>query len=105
MRWQSCAIKPILAYGSRAALEIAVTPAFNSFEGQPLPVLYSFRRCPYAMRTRLAIAASGVRCELREILLRSKPSELLAISLKATVPVLLLPDGKVIEQSLAAERP
>ena len=76
------------------------TPAFNSFEGQPLPVLYSFRRCPYAMRARLAIAASGLRCELREIVLRSKPPEMLAVSPKATVPVLVLPGGKVIEQSL-----
>jgi glutathione S-transferase len=66
----------------------------------PLPVLYSFRRCPYAMRARLAIAASGLRCELREILLRSKPPEMLAASPKATVPVLVLPNDKVIEQSL-----
>ena len=67
---------------------------------QPLPVLYSFRRCPYAMRARLAIAASGLRCELREVVLRSKPAEMLAASPKATVPVLVLPDGRVIEQSL-----
>ena len=67
---------------------------------QPLPALYSFRRCPYAMRARLAIAASGLRCELREVVLRSKPAELLAASSKATVPVLVLPDGRVIEQSL-----
>ncbi|NDP62228.1 glutathione S-transferase [Polaromonas sp.] len=67
---------------------------------QPLPVLYSFRRCPYAMRARLAIAASDLRCELREVVLRSKPADLLAASSKATVPVLVLPDGQVIEQSL-----
>ena len=66
---------------------------------QPLPVLYSFRRCPYAMRARLAIAASGLRCELREVVLRSKPADLLAASSKATVPVLVLPSGRVIEQS------
>lgn len=65
-----------------------------------LPVLYSFRRCPYAMRARLAIAASGLCCELREVMLRAKPPELLAASPKATVPVLVLPGGKVIEQSL-----
>lgn len=52
------------------------------------------------MRARLAIAASGLRCELREVVLRSKPPELLAVSPKATVPVLVLPGGKVIEQSL-----
>lgn len=67
---------------------------------QPLPVLYSFRRCPYAMRARMAIAVSGQRCELREVLLRSKPPEMLAASPKATVPVLVLTDDQVIEQSL-----
>ena len=77
----------------------AALPAF--FEShQPLPVLYSFRRCPYAMRARLAIAASGLCCELREVILRSKPAEMLAASPKATVPVLVLRDGRVIEQSL-----
>ncbi|MEZ5741833.1 MAG: glutathione S-transferase [Burkholderiaceae bacterium] len=65
-----------------------------------LPVLYSFRRCPYAMRARLALDAAGVRCELRETLLRDKPAELLAASPKATVPVLVLTDGLVLEQSL-----
>jgi len=68
--------------------------------GAPLPVLYSFRRCPYAMRARLALAVSGLRCELREVVLRGKPPELLAASPKATVPVLVLPHGQVIEQSL-----
>lgn len=68
-----------------------------------LPVLYSFRRCPYAMRARLAIAVSGQRCELREVVLKNKPPELLAALpqvLKATVPVLVLPGGEVIAQSL-----
>ena len=65
-----------------------------------LPILYSFRRCPYAMRARMALAVSGQRCELREVVLRSKPPEMLAASPKATVPVLLLTDGTVIEQSL-----
>ena len=68
-----------------------------------LPILYSFRRCPYAMRARLALAVSGQRCELREVILKNKPPELLAASpqsLKATVPVLVLPGGKVIAQSL-----
>ena len=65
-----------------------------------LPVLYSFRRCPYAMRARLAIAVSGQRCELREVVLKNKPPELLAASPKATVPVLVLPGGEVIAQSL-----
>ena len=65
-----------------------------------LPVLYSFRRCPYAMRARLALASSGAVCELREIVLRAKPPEMLQASPKGTVPVLVLPDGKVLEQSL-----
>lgn len=65
-----------------------------------LPILYTFRRCPYAMRARLAIAASGVAVEQREIVLRNKPQAMLAISPKGTVPVLQLPDGRVIEQSL-----
>lgn len=67
---------------------------------QVLPVLYSFRRCPYAMRARMAIAASGQRCELREVVLRDKPAELLAASPKGTVPVLVDPHGVVIDQSL-----
>jgi glutathione S-transferase len=65
-----------------------------------IPILYSFRRCPYAMRARLAIAASGQRCELREVVLRDKPAELLAVSPKGTVPVLVETDGRVIEESL-----
>lgn len=65
-----------------------------------LPVLYSFRRCPYAMRARLALAVSGQACELREVVLRNKPQGLLYASPKATVPVLVLPSGQVLEQSL-----
>lgn len=67
---------------------------------EPLPVLYSFRRCPYAMRARLALAASGTVCELREVVLARKPAALLQTSPKGTVPVLVLPDGTVLEQSL-----
>ena len=65
-----------------------------------LPILYSFRRCPYAMRARLALAISGQACELREVFLKSKPAELLEASAKASVPVLVLPSCKVIDQSL-----
>jgi glutathione S-transferase len=69
-----------------------------------LPLLFSFRRCPYAIRARLALAASALPCELREVSLRSKPPELLAASPKGTVPVLVLPgdEGKarVIDESL-----
>ena len=63
-----------------------------------IPILDSFRRCPYAMRARLSIASSGVRVELREILLRDKAPEFLAASPKGTVPVVV--DGaNVIEES------
>ena len=65
-----------------------------------LPILYSFRRCPYAMRARMALLASGTACELREIVLRAKPPELFETSPKGTVPVLVLPDGQVLEESL-----
>jgi glutathione S-transferase len=64
------------------------------------PILYTFRRCPYAMRARLAIAVSGVPVEYREVALRNKPQAMLAISPKGTVPVLQLVDGRVLEQSL-----
>lgn len=65
-----------------------------------LPILYSFRRCPYAIRARLAIQVSGFSCHLREVILRDKPAALIAASAKATVPVLVLADGKIIDQSL-----
>jgi glutathione S-transferase len=65
-----------------------------------LPILYSFRRCPYAIRARLALLASGTCCAIREVKLSAKPPELIAASPKATVPVLVLPDGRVIDQSL-----
>ena len=64
------------------------------------PVLYSFRRCPYAIRARLAIKVSGTSVVLREVALRDKPAALIAASSKATVPVLQLPDGTVLEESL-----
>ena len=65
-----------------------------------LPILYTFRRCPYAIRARLAIAASGISVEYREIVLRNKPQAMLAISSKGTVPVLQRVDGAVIDESL-----
>jgi glutathione S-transferase len=65
-----------------------------------LPILYSFRRCPYAIRARLALLASETRCAIREIKLSAKPPELIQVSPKATVPVLVCADGRVIDQSL-----
>lgn len=64
------------------------------------PILYSFRRCPYAMRGRMALIASGVAYEHREILLRDKPAAMLAASPKGTVPVLVLANGQVIDESI-----
>lgn len=64
-----------------------------------LPRLYSFRRCPYAMRARLALLAAELPVELREVSLKNKPPQLLAISPKGTVPVLELSGGRVIEES------
>ena len=72
----------------------------HPYTATPYPVLYSFRRCPYAMRARLAIAASGIVCALREVVLARKPPALLQASPKGTVPVLVLPDDIVLEQSL-----
>ena len=63
------------------------------------PVLYSFRRCPYAMRARMALYKANIKCELREVVLKDKPSAMLALSAKGTVPVLLTTDRQVIEQS------
>jgi len=62
-------------------------------------ILYSFRRCPYAMRARLAICYSQVEVELREVVLKDKPTSLLAYSPKGTVPVLVTQDKKVIDES------
>lgn len=62
------------------------------------PILYTFRRCPYAMRARLALVSAGISVELREILLREKPAEMLAVSPKATVPVIISGDS-VIDES------
>lgn len=66
-----------------------------------LGTLYSFRRCPYAMRARLACALflPAQSLELREVVLKNKPAELIEISPKATVPVLQLANGQVIDES------
>jgi len=64
------------------------------------PLLYSFRRCPYAMRARWSLLISEQVCIIREILLKAKPAHMLELSPKGTVPVLLLPDETVLEESL-----
>ena len=64
------------------------------------PILYSYRRCPYAMRARMALRYANIDVEIREIALREKPAHMLAVSPKGTVPVLVLASGEVLEQSL-----
>ncbi len=66
-----------------------------------LPILYSFRRCPYAMRARWALLEAGLLVQWREIALKQKPDEMLQVSPKGTVPVLVLSDATVIDESLA----
>lgn len=65
-----------------------------------LPILYSFRRCPYAIRARLALQHCQQQVELREVVLKNKPMQMLQASPKGTVPVLVLPDGNIIDESL-----
>jgi len=67
---------------------------------EPKPLLYTYRRCPYAMRARMALLQAGVAYQAHEVSLRDKPPEMLALSPKGTVPVLVLPHGEVLEQSL-----
>lgn len=64
------------------------------------PILYSFRRCPYAMRARMALLVSKTQCEIREVKLSSKPAEMLEASPKGTVPVMVLSTGAVLDESL-----
>lgn len=65
-----------------------------------LPILYSYRRCPYAMRARMALKLANIAVEIREVSLRDKPAHMIQISPKATVPVLQLVDGAVFDESL-----
>ena len=67
---------------------------------EDLPILYSFRRCPYAIRARMALIEAGFALIIREIDLKNKAEEFLNQSPKGTVPVLLLPDGRLIDESL-----
>ena len=64
-----------------------------------LPLLYTYRRCPYAMRARMALLVAKRQFKVVEIVLRSKPAAMLALSPKGTVPVLQLPEGRVLEES------
>ncbi len=71
---------------------------------EKLPILYSLRNCPFAMRARIALFRAKQRVELREVKLTDKPEEMLAASAKGTVPILVLPSGQVIDESLAIMR-
>ena len=64
------------------------------------PILYTFRRCPYAIRARMVLAYTGTKVEIREISLRNRPAELYSISPKGTVPVLYFNDETVIDESV-----
>lgn len=75
-----------------------------AFRLRLLPILYSFRRCPYAMRARWALLQAGLMVQWREIELKAKPAAMLEASSKGTVPVLVLADGSVIDESLAIMR-
>ncbi|MGC0371564.1 MAG: hypothetical protein DGJ47_000253 [Rickettsiaceae bacterium] len=65
-----------------------------------MPILYSFRRCPYAMRARMVLHYSGIECDIREVDLKNKPAELLKTSPKGTVPVMVLDSGEIIDESM-----
>lgn len=65
-----------------------------------LPILYSFRRCPYAMRARLALYTARISHEHREVNLKNKPLEMLTVSPKGTVPIMILENGDMLEESL-----
>jgi glutathione S-transferase len=64
------------------------------------PILYTFRRCPYAIRARMALKHAGIEYEHREVVLRDRPPQMMEISPKGTVPVLALADGEVLEESM-----
>lgn len=69
-----------------------------------MTILYSFRRCPYAIRARMALLVSGVAFDVREVRLSDKPAEMLVASPKGTVPVFVLSDGTVIDESIGIMR-
>ena len=72
----------------------------NTSQINPHPILYTFRRCPYAIRARMALAYTDITIEIKEIFLQNRPQELFDISPKGTVPVLCLNNSKIIDESL-----
>ena len=65
-----------------------------------MTTLYSFRRCPFAIRARMALLISAIAFDIREVRLSDKPADLIALSPKGTVPVLVCDDGSVIDESI-----
>ncbi len=78
----------------------AISPTVHDLPPIQRPLLFTYRRCPYAMRARMALLQAGIDFDAHEISLRDKPLEMLRISPKGTVPVLVLPDQSVVDQSL-----
>lgn len=79
----------------------AVVPILNRICMSTLvPTLYSYRRCPYAMRARMALKYAGIKVVVREVILKHKPADMLKASPKGTVPVLMLDQEHVIDESL-----
>ena len=76
------------------------SPTVHELPAIQRPLLFTYRRCPYAMRARMALLQAGIDFDAHEISLRDKPLEMLRISPKGTVPVLVLPDQSVVDQSL-----
>jgi glutathione S-transferase len=77
----------------------SIPNSVKPIELKPLPLLYTYRRCPYAMRARMALLVAKRDFNAHEIVLRNKPAAMLALSPKGTVPVLLLDDGQVLDES------
>lgn len=69
-----------------------------------ISVLYSYLKCPFSLRSRMALAYAGVRCEVREVDLNNPPEEMTVVSPNARVPLLIMPDGNVIAESMKIMR-
>ena len=93
--WLAICLEPLVCFFGRLSLAI---PSLKV--SAMIPILFTYRRCPYAMRARMALLLAGVIYQAQEVSLRDKPPAMLALSPKGTVPVLLLPTGEVLEQSM-----
>jgi glutathione S-transferase len=102
--WPTARIRHLARKQPHASRQTIQAPidheAFDMKTDRTSPILYSFRRCPYAIRARLALKLAGLSVEVREVSLKHKPSEMLKFSPKGTVPVLQLADGSVLDESL-----